>query len=160
LSTQVNTPVFFHGFSIFTDVRVAMFIATGFVPARFAFIKSNIPGLIDPCNGRLHSSPFRLITICRLICSGSVQATLLQESYLFLASILVLIELIDFILSALRWKTRVRSCCMLLVSSRDVLVGTTPQGRSYQWDLHSGDLVQDQSYHYSSQDRETNAQMS
>jgi WD40 repeat protein len=59
----------------------------------------------------------------------------------------------------LRWKKRVRSRFMLLSSSQDALIGITPQGHSFQWDINSGDLVQEQSYHYQSPDSDADDQM-
>jgi WD40 repeat protein len=60
----------------------------------------------------------------------------------------------------LRWKTRVRSRCILLSSSQDVLISITPQGHTFQWDINSGDLVKEQSYHYQSPGSDTDEQMS
>jgi WD40 repeat protein len=48
----------------------------------------------------------------------------------------------------MRWKTRIRHRCILLVSSQDTLVGITPQGRSYHWDINTGELVHEQTYTY------------
>ena len=47
-----------------------------------------------------------------------------------------------------RWETRIRSRCILLSSSQTVLIGVTQQGRSYQWDIMTGELLEEQSYIY------------
>ncbi|CZT52749.1 uncharacterized protein RSE6_14114 [Rhynchosporium secalis] len=41
-----------------------------------------------------------------------------------------------------------RSRCILLSSAQTVLIGVTQQGRSYQWDITTGALLEEQSYLY------------
>jgi WD40 repeat protein len=48
----------------------------------------------------------------------------------------------------MRWKVRVRHRYILLESSQDTLVGITPQGRSYHWDIDTGALIHEQTYIY------------
>jgi WD40 repeat protein len=59
-----------------------------------------------------------------------------------------------------RWKIRIKSRCILLSSSQDALIGVTQQGRSFQWNINTGELVHGQLYNYQAPDLDTHAQTS
>ncbi|KAH8714072.1 hypothetical protein GQ44DRAFT_660589 [Phaeosphaeriaceae sp. PMI808] len=59
----------------------------------------------------------------------------------------------------LRWQTRIRNRNTIMSSSQDVLIGITPQGRFYQWDLDTGELIHEQVYVYQSPYSDTNTSM-
>jgi WD40 repeat protein len=59
-----------------------------------------------------------------------------------------------------RWKKKIRNRCMLLSSSQDALTGITPQGRSFQWDINTGEFLHEQSYVYQDPESDTHAQAS
>ncbi|KAF1851892.1 NACHT and WD domain protein [Cucurbitaria berberidis CBS 394.84] len=46
----------------------------------------------------------------------------------------------------LRWKARIKSRCIILTSSTTALTGVTQQGRSFQWDIVTGQLIKERSY--------------
>ncbi|KAF2133160.1 hypothetical protein P153DRAFT_331614 [Dothidotthia symphoricarpi CBS 119687] len=62
--------------------------------------------------------------------------------------------------NTLRWKTRIRSRCILLSSSQDMLIGVTHEGRSFQWNIDTGELVQEQLHIYQAPDSDTLSQKS
>jgi WD40 repeat protein len=59
-----------------------------------------------------------------------------------------------------RWKTRTKSRCILLSSSQDVLIGVAQQGRSFQWNINTGELLHGQSYNYQAPDFDIHAETS
>ena len=60
----------------------------------------------------------------------------------------------------MRWKSRVRQRYILLESSQDTLVGITPQGRSYHWDIDTAALKHEQTYIYRAPTSDTFAEAS
>ncbi|KAJ4368868.1 hypothetical protein N0V83_005950 [Neocucurbitaria cava] len=55
----------------------------------------------------------------------------------------------------LRWKMRIKSRCILLTSSTTSLIGVTQQGRSFQWEIDTGQLLEEQSYTFQLPDMES-----
>lgn len=60
----------------------------------------------------------------------------------------------------MRWIQRVRHRFMLLYSSQDILIGVTTQGRSFRWDLITGELLHEQSYVYQDPNPSSHSQSS
>lgn len=54
-----------------------------------------------------------------------------------------------------RWRARIRSRCILLCSSQDILIVVTQQGRSFHWDINSGKLRHENVYTYQSPHSDT-----